>query len=184
MMLILVMHPICSFSQDKDKLVEWSASQKLLTSHFTLEAPTGKLEREIGRGRRSILEGFIFTGIDYSYHQINKEVSFSVKSFMDPLKSWIRDTTNKETLEHEQAHFDITEIYSRKIRRDLSFIKNANEAKKIYGKYIKELQVEQDRFDDSHHGEVGVEPEWKLKIENELLELENWSKTTFEILLK
>ena len=184
MVLILVINPICSFSQDKDKLVEWSASQKLLTSHFTLEAPTGRLEKEIGRGRRSILEGFIFTGIDYSYHQINKDVSFSVKSFMDPLKSWIRDTTNKETLEHEQAHFNITEIYSRKIRRDLSFIKNANDAKKIYGKYIKELQEEQDRFDDSHHGEVGVEPEWQLKIENELLELENWSKTTFEILLK
>ena len=45
--------------------------------------------------------------------------TFQVVSYLSPKGSWVRDSTsfaNRLTLTHEQVHFDINELYARRIR--------------------------------------------------------------------
>lgn len=182
--LLFLILPVFSWSQSKENLFLWSAEDRLGYDQFALAAPLMETDHYIGHGTHTILEGYIFTGIDYSYQQIDKEITFTVKSFMMPDKSWIRDTTNKQTLEHEQAHFDITEIYSRKMKMELANAQGSKAADKIYNKLFHELQDEQKKFDAAHHGEIGVEPEWKKRINGQLDYLEKWSKPIVKYDLK
>ena len=52
---------------------------------------------------------------------------------------------------HEQLHFDITEVYARKLRQELAktkFSKNAKaEVKEIYRNILKELNDFQNKYD-------------------------------------
>ena len=173
-----------SFSQSKDKLIPWSSHQRLTGANFEKPAPDVRTERNLGHGKKSILEGFIFTGIDFGFQRINNDITYTVQSFMEPEKSWMSDTSNIQTLEHEQAHFDITEIYSRMMKRELSTTKNNTVAKQVYQNYFHDLQLEQNKFDAAHHGETGVEPEWQKKITKELEELEKWENNTVKVKLK
>jgi len=182
--ILFLILPIFCFSQSKENLFLWSTVDRLGYDQFALGAPLMETEHYIGHGSRTILEGYIFTGIDYSYQQINKEITFTVNSFMMPDKSWISDTTNKQTLEHEQAHFDITEIYSRKMKMELSTALSKKAADKIYNKLFHELQDEQKKFDTAHHGEIGVEPEWKKRIFDQLEYLKKWSTPIVNCQLK
>jgi hypothetical protein len=84
---------------------------------------------------------------------------------MEPYKSWIKDKSDSLTLTHERAHFDITEIYARKLRKELSTIKNIKYARKRYQIIFRELEMEQKRFDKDHKREQGVTVEWQDKID-------------------
>ena len=172
------------FSQSKDKLIPWSSNHRLTAANFEKPAPDVRTEHNLGHGKRSILEGFIFTGIDFGFQRINNDITYTVQSFMEPEKSWMNDTSNIQTLEHEQAHFDITEIYSRMMKRELSTTKNNTVAKQVYQNYFHDLQLEQNKFDVAHHGETGVEPEWQKKITEQLEELEKWENNTVKVKLK
>lgn len=75
---------------------------------------------------------------------------------MSPQRSWVRSGyANPRSLKHEQLHFDITEIYARKLRAHLSRIPNENHARaqEIYKAIVNEWRLAQKRYDDeTHHG--------------------------------
>jgi len=59
------------------------------------------------------------SGISYSYRLRGTEYSFTTAAFFDKNKSWSK-TGNRNILTHEQGHFDITEIYARKLLQALN----------------------------------------------------------------
>lgn len=75
---------------------------------------------------------------------------------MYPYNSWVRSGfANPRALKHEQLHFDITEIYARKLRANLSKLhpENHARAREIHEAIIIEWKRAQKRYDDeTHHG--------------------------------
>lgn len=95
---------------------------------------------------------------------------------------------NEYLLKHEQIHFDITELYARKFRKELARIQiNKTELDKISdldAKITKELQTIQDIYDDETNHSIlkSKQTEWEIKISKQLKQLELYSHP--EIVLK
>jgi hypothetical protein len=153
----------------------WSTEQ-LAFEDFSMEVLNEAYAKTItGSDTTTELEGYIFSGITFSLLQEGSTITCEVKAYMIPQESWLRNKIDTATLAHEQAHFDITEIFARKLRRDLSKIKSAGAAKRQMELNFVALQEEQRKFDKSHKSESGVNTTWKNKIESGLKELTDWS---------
>ncbi|CAM2007820.1 DUF922 domain-containing protein [Acanthopleuribacter pedis] len=81
---------------------------------------------------------------------------FKAFAVMYPNRSWVRSGyANPYTLAHEQLHFDISEIYARKLRAQLGAIApdQSRRAFKLYSETLRELRAAQKAYDDAtHHG--------------------------------
>ena len=77
-------------------------------------------------------------------------------------------------MSHEQLHFDISELYARKMRNRLastSFTQNVKaEVKQIYKEVLEELEEFQNLYDDQTNFSRDVEQQliWNNKIEEAL----------------
>lgn len=96
------------------------------------------------------------SGISYTFNALEKdgyyEVDYTVNAYFYPNQSWYRpEMCDEVILSHENLHFDITELFARKMRRimaDTQFTDNVRaEIKTIYQQIIKELSAFQDRYD-------------------------------------
>lgn len=125
------------------------------------------------------------TGINLKYsYEIKRDsvkFEFSVESFFNPKTSWYKkDKINSHVLKHEQAHFDITEIHTRKLRKILEetvFTKNVkNEVERIYTQIEKEQKIAQNKFDKETNHSQDHEKEllWREYISKELKKYDNW----------
>ena len=84
-----------------------------------------------------------------------------------------------ELLKHEQLHFDIAELFARKIRRKFKEIQNNREARfsiywESYNVIWKECRELQKRFDsETNHGrDLNANYIWSIKLKDELSQLE------------
>ncbi len=88
----------------EDEIV-WHSNHKLKWTDFK------------GRPERSQpYEAISFCSIESKVSQLNNEAEFEMIAKFDKTKSWTKTDTSAHILNHEQRHFDITEIYTRKIR--------------------------------------------------------------------
>ncbi len=97
------------------------------------------------------------SGISYSFSSMVRgdevKVDYEVGAYFYPDKSWYRPLVcDSVTLGHEQLHFDISELYGRKMNKrmgETQFTKNVKaEIKKIYSEITSELNDFQNRYDD------------------------------------
>ena len=85
---------------------------------------------------------------------------------------------NDYVLKHEQIHFDITEIYSRKLRKEFADAKikstDAVRAKTIFDKVFSEMQKRQEKYDrETARGDKKETQEnWEAIVEIELAKYE------------
>lgn len=157
--------------------IYWKKSDQLTLNDFKKDSVSRRKERKLGADRRHVLQGFIFTGIRFQFEQTGKHIEYTVQAYMNPYESWLRNKEDVQTLMHEQGHFNITEIYARKIRRELSKINDPQRAKKKYRDLFDELLKTQKRFDSDNKDESGVSDFWIEKINDELNEFSNFSDT-------
>lgn len=98
--------------------------------------------------------------------------------------SWVKtkNLDNNTLLEHEQLHFDLSEIYARKLRKVISerklnafnFIKETNKLFYEYFDLSKDRQALYDK--ETNHGLDSLEQlKWKKTIESELTELDEFA---------
>jgi len=91
-------------------------------------------------------------------------------------KSWRLKTANTDyLLKHEQTHFDISELFAREFRKELSetaFTTKTlnNQIEKLFKKYYKLLGEEQTKYDKEtvHSINKDKQEEWNNKIKEEL----------------
>lgn len=132
-------------SQDLVESIAWSESRPLTWNDFNGPVPPN-----------ADSAATTASGISYSYsanlmhHEV--ELDFEVTAFFYPNESWYRpEVCDDHVLQHEQLHFNISEMFARRMRmklRSTSFTENVKaEIAKIYRETLKELETLQDKYD-------------------------------------
>ncbi|MDC7993992.1 DUF922 domain-containing protein [Altibacter sp. HG106] len=125
------------------------------------------------------------SGISFSYSFVMSEgvleVDYTVRSNFYPQLSWyIPERVNDYILKHEQTHFDISELFARKLRKRLSeatFTGNPKaQIEAIYKGIEAERREMQEQFDEEsdHSKIVEGEEKWEYFIREELRRYGRW----------
>jgi len=120
----------------------------------------------------------------YKYNPVGDSIIITVQAVFHKKKSWQKKKeANLYLLSHEQGHFDLYEIYARKIRKEL--LKHDKYKRKNAGTYIDKtvayytnmLMKEQDLYDNEtkHSLDKTMQQEWLQKISDELSALDAYS---------
>lgn len=115
-----------------------------------------------------------------SYGMIFKFKLNSVIPYFRKDKSWVllSEKSSLDLLGHEQLHFDIVELFARKMRRELE-ISDENDLEKIYHCNILISDEFQDRYDsETNHGITDSEQNcWIKYVKDELKKLDTYKTT-------
>ena len=107
-----------------------------------------------------------------------KDYSYTLEAQFYPKKSWyLKSKVNSHILEHERLHFDITELFARKMRKRIessSFTGNINEEMNIiYAETREALSKMQKQYDreTQHSQNKEKQLEWQVYVKQELRKL-------------
>lgn len=174
---------LMSFSFVKDDFILWQENKKLKIQDFKADnKDTIKVNRQQFLGAISALR------IEYSSFQRNKNSvpDFSIKTYFDPNESWML-LKNDYVLQHEQIHFDLTELYARKMRKSVESLRQKNITNiSIYRKKIQRWNAMKEKasnqFDadnQDYYIKIGQkilfqknpkQEAWKKKVDRELFQ--------------
>lgn len=147
--------------------IEWSANRKLTWDDFKgnpdkKNFPTTLALTNSGIGYESGINMF-------------KDGKVFVQSFFYTNLSWVvPEGRTAYVLRHEQIHFDITEIYTRKLRKDFAEAKitskDAVKAEAIFNKVFSEMSKRQERYDEEtkRGDKKETQENWEAIVEIEL----------------
>lgn len=114
---------------------------------------------------------------------VRKQIKYDVDALFNRKKSWTRDQS-ESLLAHEQLHFDIAELYARKIRKKIKQLNDRGvDDIKIYNVAIQELLYESNETDERYdietlHGALSKkQAAWTEKIRKDLMSLKPYKKT-------
>jgi len=121
------------------------------------------------------------SGLMHSKGCKNGKIIYEVLSYFEKRESWVKaEAYTDHHLKHEQIHFDITELYARKLRQALSekkFICGQEAAFELFvSKFIKDWHRVQHNYDSTSRHSINreVQAEWSQLIEIELLLLDEY----------
>ena len=174
---------LMSFSFVKDDFILWQENKKLKIQDFKADnKDTIKVNRQQFLGAISAIR------IEYSSFQRNKNSvpDFSIKTYFDPNESWML-LKNDYVLQHEQIHFDLTELYARKMRKSIESLRQKNVTNiSIYRKKIQRWNAMKEKasnqFDadnQDYYIKIGQkilfqknpkQEAWKKKVDRELFQ--------------
>ena len=108
-------------------------------------------------------------------------INYKVQAYFERKESWVKvEALTDHHLTHEQIHFDITELYARKLRKALSERKfkcgEENQFEKFIAGYTDEWQRAQSDYDleTEHSLKPKEQEEWYHNINHELSQLEEY----------
>ncbi len=115
-------------------------------------------------------------GFQSNFITVFSKAKIIVTTTFDCNLSWVREDQKHrmELLEHEQFHFNLSEVYARRLRKRISEIKlkssNIKEAEIIFKQVYAEYLDRQELYDsESNHGlNNEKQNEWQFSIGNEL----------------
>ena len=183
LLFLLIVNPIISDSKNpastpnEETGILWTNNRRLTWDDF--KSPADETES---------LHAMTSTNIAVKAHCTGNQMRFDVKCVFVTKDSWTKNRLSKKLLDHEQMHFDLTEIHARLLRKKL------NEAINICGtsrikldpiveKYFAEWKKEQDLYDaETNHGLLDEQQKaWEEKIAGRLAELESFSYRTYAL---
>lgn len=169
---IIIILFLTSFSTIKDNKILWNKDSPLVWEDFQ------------GIPKKSSPHtAMVETGIEISTSFENTILTITIGAYCTKNKSWVKKEGigNSLLLEHEQLHFDISELFARKLRQEVYAekltIKNAEKKlDKIYADITSQLNKYQDLYDKqtNHHINQTQQKVWNNKIAQELADLENF----------
>ena len=129
------------FSFDQNSYINWQENQLLTFDNFKTKAPKGDKTA-----------ASIYTEISWIKKQTGQDLPiYTVINRMDENRSWI-NRKDKNLLNQKQLQFDISELYTRKIRQEIQrlvqkkvrdeatykevFIRNSNQLQRTQKKYL------------------------------------------------
>lgn len=117
---------------------------------------------------------------NHSYKSSPDTFTVAIKAAFNRLLSPVRPgAKNERLLRHEQLHFDMTEVLTRKMRRAYT-LANFNDPaeRRQYPRTIKKLKeeyiIQQQAYDEEWYLSAEKQQEWFDKVANELLSLEEY----------
>lgn len=164
--------------KNHEREIRWSSNRKLSWEDF-------KGEPKPTSNKMAAAESYCGFGFQTTYVHAFAKAQITVNTTFDCLKSWVRDSQKdrEELLQHEQFHFNISEVYARKLRKlyaeNLNYAGNVNDKaqaifKEVYGVYL----ARQELYDEeTQHGlHDGKQITWQQKINEELDELKAYAQ--------
>jgi hypothetical protein len=169
---LLLLPLIFSFSyQHKDNEIPWSASRRLTWSDFKSRPDNSATNAALTSSK------IIF---NYGYRE-DKGFTFTINCLFDKTSSWGRVKT-EYILAHEQGHFDIAEIYARKLNKALQgySFKPATVGKDVPALYQQLMQEEaalQHQYDNEtdYSRNKPQQAAWLDKIQRSLEKLHDYA---------
>lgn len=168
---ILALVIICSLPAAGQDTIAWRSAYKLKWTDF--------------KGRPdSASENVAITvaNIGYSLSYNKTTYTVKVKCVFEKSKSWTA-TSDSAVLVHEQGHFDISEIYARKLRkafREYKFNANTIQAdfKEIFTRIRSERKLHNELYDIETNASRNREQQlvWNRKIAEELKALKQYAE--------
>ena len=166
--LTLVLFSTGLLSAQDYESVSWTSNKKLSWADFR-----GKPQYNIR------VAAVTASGISYEFSSLQRDegvdIDYTVSTFFYPNQSWYKpELCDKLILSHEQLHFDISELFARKMRRIMEqtrFTRNVKaEVRTIYRKINKELAEFQNVYDEETNFSRNREKqlEWNQKIKEAL----------------
>lgn len=150
---------LCSLSTSEQQF-PWSQNRKLTWADFK-----GKPVKS------SPAAALTYTDIQINASLIDNKLSVEVKNYFDSKLSWTKNKESSSLLAHEQLHFDITELYTRMIRKKLNDIISEEAIRngtinKESDKLLKEWKEFQLKYDsETNHGLLAnKQNEWEQKV--------------------
>lgn len=155
--------------------IMWRQDRKLTWKDFKAKAPLSS-QKDVA--------ALTFCGIRYYSSRVllTSPAKISVANVFYCNKSWVRKSQKKPSiLRHEQLHFDLSEVYARKMRKALQEANLTGATLNTIGNSIfqmtnQEYQIRQDQYDkETNHG-INQEKqiEWNLIVRKELNELHEY----------
>lgn len=166
-------HPLLSQPQDYDpsRFIEWNEFYKLSWDNFESKVSDDTFG-DAGTAVKIIAKPYY----------VGKRIDYNVFPLFDRQKSWVFEK-DPALLAHEQLHFDIAELYARKIRKKVAALQSQNNKDlSHYNNEINKLLNESNEMDlrydmETLHGGITVkQSEWRNKISQELKALEAYKK--------
>lgn len=129
-------------------------------------------------------------GLSYSWGLRNEngkiELKYEVLSYFNPNSSWVvpQSKNSEYLLQHEQLHFDITELHARKLRKKLAELKIeqlGKDPKGVLNKFYEEIEKEraamQLKYDKESNHSINKEGEakWQNLVRKEMKKYENFN---------
>lgn len=109
-----------------------------------------------------------------------KRIEYDVRAIFDRQRSWARGMSTS-LLEHEQLHFDIAELYARKIRERIHELQQQRVRDiAVYNREIQKLLKESNAYDQRYdietlHGAMSGKQEiWTERVRAELASLDEY----------
>jgi hypothetical protein len=102
-----------------DDKIFWSPEKKLTWLDFKGTPDTLKMEKE---------QASTSTQIAVTIKNEKTKIYFYAPCYFEKEKSWTINDTSQALLDHEQLHFDISEIYARSLRKDLLELNNISDS--------------------------------------------------------
>ncbi len=126
--------------------------------------------------------------------QVDKQgkMTMNIESVFIKNLSWVKqDRKSDHILRHEQYHFNITEVWARKLRKEIVSKKwNTKTFEKEFNTLFKKMMAqtlkEQKRYDDeTNHSKVfAKQSEWERDIDTELSNLKDYNSITVPFLFE
>src|SRR5688572_1100631 len=161
--------------------IPWDAGRKLTWEDF--------------RGRPDKSSSFYAStayAIDCETEWIGDSIQFRVVCAMQPGESWLKKEAKSDALlKHEQLHFDIAELYTRKLRKELAqyafTAKSVDKSfRSITDKNSRERESAQRLYDKEtrHSLNEATQQAWEERVAGELKEMAAYDKVEFKVYVK
>lgn len=163
------------FTQGADYHI-WNKKEKLNWNLFNGETEDDVTDKFLKTG------GVTCSWPAYLYSYNDSIINLYAFAIFDTKRSWVLSRT-KTALNHEQRHFDITEIYSRKFKKklleaDFSTQNTDTVIRTVYTFYKNKLSETQQRYDTetNHSINTAAQETWNVFIDKELKETATFEK--------
>lgn len=161
--------PFSGLAQN-DQFIEWSPLKRLTWNDY-LAKPSSSTDAA----------AITSTALGVEYHIKNNALTYTITCRFSKTNSWGRHKTDYILL-HEQGHFDITELFARKLAKELKEYrfdprKYQDEVTQIYKRLMDEKEEYQNKYDKETDFSRNKEhqAEWLEKIKDELDELDEYA---------
>jgi hypothetical protein len=163
-------------------IIYWSEKLKLTWSYYLGKPNNYKVYSAISS-----------CGIEAKISSIEGDTAFiEIAARFNKVKSWVKNNAQtKEVLNHEQGHFDLTEVYSRKLRSQLAGVifseENLNSTLKNYvDKNYIELITAQEKYDleTNFSNDTSNQSKWDKRIIDELDQLVEFNNPVVKAYIK
>ena len=155
----------------------WTNNRRLTWDDFKSEA-----------AENESLHAMTSTNIAVKAQCYGNLMRYDIKCVFVTKDSWTKNRSSKKLLEHEQMHFDLTEIHARLLRQKLNETAGLCGTSRIkldavVEKYFNEWKKEQDQYDEeTNHGLIEDKQKlWAETIQNRLFKLDAFSYKTYAL---